>query len=49
MITNLQIEQFYNKDKESDVEYISFNNISIKLIEVIRYILINKYLNYDKK
>ena len=36
MITNLQIEQFYNKDKESDVEYISFNNISIKLIEVIR-------------
>ena len=49
MITNLQIKQFYNKDKESDVEYISFNNISIKLIKVIRYILINKYLNYDKK
>lgn len=42
MITNLQIEQFYNKNRESDVEYTTINNISSKLIGIIREILINK-------
>ena len=41
-ITDLQIETFYNKGRESDVKYTSFNNISIKLIEIIRQILTNK-------
>jgi len=42
MITNLQIEQFYNKDKERDVLYTKFINISPKLIEIIKTILTNK-------
>jgi len=42
MITNLQIEQFYNKGRESDIKYTNFNNISAKLVEIIRQILTNK-------
>jgi hypothetical protein len=42
MITNLQIEQFYNKDRESDVKYITFNNISPTLVKIIKEILTNK-------
>lgn len=42
MITNLQIEQFYNKDRESDVKYTTIDNISIKLIQIIKEILTNK-------
>lgn len=42
MITNLEIEQFYNKDRESDVKYTKINNISAKLVDIIRQILTNK-------
>lgn len=42
MVTDLQIEQFYNKNRESDVKYTTFNNISTKLVEIIREILTNK-------
>lgn len=42
MITDLQIEQFYNSGRESDVKYLHFNNISAKLVEIIREILTNK-------
>jgi len=42
MITNLQIEQFYNSGKESDVKYTFFSNISPTLVNIIREILTNK-------
>lgn len=42
MITNLQIEKFYNSGRESDVKYTKIENISAKLVELIREILTNK-------
>jgi len=42
MITNLQIEQFYNKDRERDVKYLKFIHICPTLVEIIREILTNK-------
>jgi hypothetical protein len=43
-ITNIEIERFYNKDREHDVPYTFFNKIPRTLVSEIR-----KILTYQKK
>jgi len=39
MTTEKKIERFYNKNRESDIEYCKYENISSKLVETIKKIL----------
>jgi len=42
-ITNLQIEQFYNKDNKTEgSNFTPFNNISPTLVKIIKEVLTNK-------